>query len=505
MTRESLRRTAGITLVLAWSAACNADRPVPTDAPRIDDPRMDVVAPSPSGDTYLNIDNLNYATVDQLNLYTWPDNTIANAIVMKFDLSAIPPGSTISSATLNLYLFSSDATADATYTVTVHQVIHRNPVVASATGDTYDGTNPWTATGAPHPLAQGDIGAAVDTRAIDKAAGFKQWDVTSLVQGWVSSPGSNFGLLLNSDPSKLRDRWRFFRSNEYATVNQRPSLSIVYTPPPTTGDEPVFNPATGDSLIYEDVMDQYTSPEDMDIGPARTFHPVSPTPAHYALEQGRSGAGKALSLTYDGSGQNFVWWLVPDGPWYPDNTSPFVIQYWFRISKNGGPGGSPGAGTTANGMKWFEFWAGDVRSQVGVTSGDPATTGPLWHMHAANSDGLLGFQPVGPHWTDLNNHQWHRVTYLYQPNLSVNATNGITRMWIDGTKIVDVSLTAAGVVPPGATQAWCTAAEVQQLDIARQITEIHLGDFLNGGTGTDFPMTLDFDDFRFWILPGRIQ
>jgi len=277
-----------------------------------------------------------------------------------------------------------------------------------------------------------------------------------------------------------------------------------------SGDEPVFDPGAGQSMVLEDVMDQYTTPEAMDVGPPRSFHPVSPTPAHYAvIVPGRGGAGKGLSLIYDASNQDLPWWLPPDGRWYPDSTLPFVIQYWFRISKNGGPGGSPGFGSTANGMKWFEFWVHlpsglDDRSQLGVTLGDP-TTGPLWHMHAAQSAELVGFQPLGPYWNDVNNNQWHRVTYLYQPNSTAGGTDGIARMWIDGTKIVDVSAAAAGVVPTGGTHSWCSTAEVGQLDIARQITEIHLGDNLNGGSNADLPMTLDFDDFRFWVMPARIQ
>src|SRR5207247_10750853 len=66
----------------------------------------------PTGDTYLNIDAGNYATETQLSLYTWPDTKPANAILMTFDLASIPPGSTVSSATLTLNLVASDATTD---------------------------------------------------------------------------------------------------------------------------------------------------------------------------------------------------------------------------------------------------------------------------------------------------------------------------------------------------------------------------------------------------------
>jgi hypothetical protein len=293
-------------------------------------------------------------------------------------------------------------------------------------------------------------------------------------------------------------------------------------PAPPPSDEPQFQAAV-DNMIYSDNMSEYTTPDAMDTWPAPSFHPYWPTlnESHYAvITPGRGGVGQALRLLYDGQnnqpdndGQRFLWWLVPpspstSSPWYADSSSAIVIQYWFRISKNGGPGGGPGYGSTDKGMKWLELWraSGDVqRSQFGPTAGN-ATTGPLWHMHAAGSDSLLGFQPVGPYWNNLNDNQWHRATYLYQPK-SAAGTDGIARMWVDGTKIVDVSAAAVGITPPGGTKPWCTASEPSQLDWAA-IGEIHLGEYLNGQLGdgtTDLPMALDFDDFAFWVLATRIQ
>jgi len=61
--------------------------------------------------------------------------------------------------------------------------------------------------------------------------GNKVWDVTAMVREWMSSPASNFGLLVNSDASKGADRYRFFASMEHPTAPLRPYLSITYTLP----------------------------------------------------------------------------------------------------------------------------------------------------------------------------------------------------------------------------------------------------------------------------------
>jgi hypothetical protein len=218
--------------LLLLHACRDADRPPEPSAPR-DVPAAaqssSTVIP-PTSDTYLNISAVNAATDTLLALYTWPNDTVANAIVMKFDLAGIPTGSTILSATLNLYLAGSDASTDPTYTVTVHKIVNKNPDLTRATGYTYDGVNGWTPNACCRnnvPLAQADISLPVDTKDIDKTIGFKQWDVTAIVQGWFSNPATNFGLLLNSDPSKLRDRYRYFRSNEDPVTSRRPYLTVV--------------------------------------------------------------------------------------------------------------------------------------------------------------------------------------------------------------------------------------------------------------------------------------
>ena len=174
-------------------------------------------------DTYLRTDKKNYSTKPTLATYTWPDYTIANAILMQFDLSSIPAGSIVTSATLYLSLVDNDTSADPTYSVAAHKVVRKNPNVAKATGYTADGVSPWTTM-----LAQADLSPAYDITSIDKVRNFKTWTITTMVQEWLANPSSNLGMVLNSDASKRRDRYRTFASMENANASLRPYLKVTF-------------------------------------------------------------------------------------------------------------------------------------------------------------------------------------------------------------------------------------------------------------------------------------
>jgi hypothetical protein len=201
----------------------------------------------PTQDTFLNINTDIGIASATLNLYTWPANKIANVIVMKFDLSSIPVGATINDAELNLYQVQSDtynepadpptSTADATYIVGAHKLTV-NPNLALATGFTYDGTNPWTPNDCCYnsiPIAQSDITPAYATNELDQANGFKTWNIKTMVQEWMKTPASNYGVLLNSDPTKRADRFRAFASMEDLTPSRRPYLQVGYTAATSAG------------------------------------------------------------------------------------------------------------------------------------------------------------------------------------------------------------------------------------------------------------------------------
>jgi len=187
----------------------------------------------PISDTTINLDAVNYSTSAQLNTYTWPAGFAANAMLMKFDLSGIPEGAKIVSATLDLYLMESDANTSYTgYNLSLHRITNYNPDLSLATGYTYDGTNSWTANTNAYnniPLAQADITAAYDTQAVNQTAGEKVWDATQLIKDWYAAPAINYGLMINSDPLAPSDTYRTFASSKNTTAAYIPFVVVVYS------------------------------------------------------------------------------------------------------------------------------------------------------------------------------------------------------------------------------------------------------------------------------------
>ena len=202
-------------------------------------------------DTYLNINDDNNGSSTTINTYTWPANMVANAGIIKWNLSSIPSSATIQSAKLYLYLV--DSGGDSTYTVSVHKIINHDPVIGSCNGNTYDGTHSWTQNTQCYnniPLAQADISAAEDSQDIGTDVGYKVWDITNMVEDWISNPATNYGVLINSDNQASQDSYRYFASSEYSDSTKRPKLVITYTVGPVPDTTPPA-PPTGVNITIE--------------------------------------------------------------------------------------------------------------------------------------------------------------------------------------------------------------------------------------------------------------
>ena len=224
-----------------------------------------VVTLSPQ-DTSLTLKAVSQSTNPLLMTYTWPTRKAANAILMKFDLSAIPAGAVVTDATLELALLQSDQGPESTYTVSAHKVVGRNPVITAATGFLASATSAWTPNtccSGNVPLAQADISPPYDAQPIDKTLAFKSWSVTAIAQEWVAGPATNFGLLLDSDVSAPADRYRYFASMEHADPSLRPVLRISYSMTPDV-TPPVVSAVGASALTISGATIAWTTDEPSD-------------------------------------------------------------------------------------------------------------------------------------------------------------------------------------------------------------------------------------------------
>jgi hypothetical protein len=162
------------------------------------------------------------------------------AAVLRWDLSFIPPGSTVQAAILTVNVTNPSVNAYQVYD------LRRAWVESQVTWTAASAGSPWQLAGAQGTLDRGTtpLGTLAPTAAGPyvltlNAAGL------AVVQSWVNSPGSNFGLILANSSSA---DGVVFESREAAIVPNRPKLSVRYAPP-----------AGGLSAAYYDTRD-FTGP-----------------------------------------------------------------------------------------------------------------------------------------------------------------------------------------------------------------------------------------------------
>ncbi len=130
----------------------------------------------------------------------------AYTAMMQFDLSMLPAGTTaaqISKATLRVYCNRADVPG---------------AVQAQLVGGA------WTELGVTYATLPG-VGTVVQTAQVTGAGEFVTFDVTSAVQGWVSAPGTNFGLALAAPAGS--GTVVQFDSKENDETSHEPGLEIV--------------------------------------------------------------------------------------------------------------------------------------------------------------------------------------------------------------------------------------------------------------------------------------
>jgi hypothetical protein len=195
-----------------------------------------------------SVDATQYALGAAYNIYcgrvgTNGGGTLRRALV-RFDLSAIPAGSTVTSASLKVYM---SQTNTGTQSTALHRVLQSwgegasfafggagtNPEPGDATWTNrfYPG-QPWSTPGGVF------VETATQTKSIGAAGAYvfaSNAAMVADVQSWIASPASNFGWIMRGNETTLGTAKRF-ESRESGDPARRPLLTVVYTPPPPVGD-----------------------------------------------------------------------------------------------------------------------------------------------------------------------------------------------------------------------------------------------------------------------------
>ncbi len=272
--------------------------------------------------------------------------------------------------------------------------------------------------------------------------------------------------------------------------------------------EPVFDAGKG-TLVMRDDMESYLDAVTMGAVTAATAPRIVPQPAPIAdskpvntavnqvISPGHSGGGKALRMLFPGLYQSGSNYYVINAPRSPTNATHY-FQYYARVNFSA-PLTSPLA------VKWFLVWHRSHSStRVQWATHDhlpwpgPAKHSTYWGVYDQAETSSQGFQPVGPHFSDVMDNAWHRFTYQYRPNSYVGARDGFARMWIDGVKVIDVSISTVGIIPPGGEKVWCNADDLDNLVANDDVVQVNWG---ATQTTVTPPWTLDIDDFVWWRTP----
>jgi len=211
-----------------------------------------------TSDTYVNAGrpNINFGAADNLLLGRVDDKD--RRILIRFDLSAIPAGSAVTSARLYLYQTDSDAPSG------VHNVWpHVLRSSWNERGVTWDN----------QPASKSLNDPPTDVEA---STGWTRWDVTNIVRYWVDSGYPNYGLILKGDGATAGS----YQYDSREGSNQ-PYLRVVYTGPtatptrtPTPTDTPTQTPSPTSTPTSTSTPTQTPSPTSTSIPTSQVDVPL---------------------------------------------------------------------------------------------------------------------------------------------------------------------------------------------------------------------------------------
>lgn len=177
---------------------------------------------------------LNYGAATELHV--GENGAEALRGVLKFDLSSIPVGSTINSATLSLYQFAQADTSTpelGVYYATrgwTEGTGNGTETADGATWLTYDGASSWSSPGGDFDSTAQALATAPNTTGT-----WVDFAITSLTQSWLNGTIANNGVFVKKTTGSGSTDYKSFYSSDYTTdPTLRPKLVVEYVPAPGT-------------------------------------------------------------------------------------------------------------------------------------------------------------------------------------------------------------------------------------------------------------------------------
>jgi RHS repeat-associated protein len=214
--------------------------------------------------------------------------------LMKFDVTPVPVDANILSSDLALYLYAA-TNPGAFASIEVHRVT--NTWTSGVTWNKRNGTNNWGNPG-------GDFnGIIADSASIGgTGTGYKHWYPVGMVQNWVEGSQLNQGLIIKQATETV-DNLLSFRSVEYAQMDQRPYLMVLWNPRPgglyeftyerrPLSDRMGLKVNVGNGNLVLQASDLQIAGTKLNLGLARTYNSLS-------TDQGDLGPGWVMSTGTD--------------------------------------------------------------------------------------------------------------------------------------------------------------------------------------------------------------
>jgi RHS repeat-associated protein len=323
---------------------------------------------------------------------------IERTLVM-FGMSTIPANAVVSSADLDLYLYSTNGPTGAV------------PVRAHRVTSGWNQGATWNANGGGTAWAGGayDSGTTLATTNVGLAAGHYHWALTpGAVQNWISGAAANYGVLLKVVSETTHGVLRF-NSAQHADASRRPRLTITYN----------VTPGRPAGRSVQPCASQCASPvATTSLTPQLTAQSSDPdgSPLDYTFEV-YQGATMVTSGTVTGAPPStLVRWRPPSGVLSAGVTYQYRVRAWDGTAYSAWSDGwtqftvdtvAPPAPTLSSANYANNGWGGPAAGTISFASTDPPGTAVTtfstqlddeeWTPFAAGSSRALSGLTQGRH------------------------------------------------------------------------------------------------------------